>query len=232
MTTIVGCASAEPSAPAPAQESNVAAAKEPTRFVCREYDRATQQLLQRTVVFAQAGADGLVDGKKAAFTLDVYEGTEAVAATEVEGTAETDDVQVSFKSKDGKVGFTMFLDELNESTLRLDGGAGGEFACAEGHLVCSAYDRATQKLKTQTVVLTKKSPGKVLEGKPAAFELALFEGLSPLEERSAEGTVELDDVQLTFSAADGKVGFTTFLDELSESTLTLDKKEAGDFSCR
>lgn len=98
--------------------------------------------------------------------------------------------------------------------------------------VCVEYDRGTGKLKQQTVVLTSLDKTPLKEGRPGKFLLELYQGAGTVEAISTEGRADLEDVQLNFESVNKKVNFTIFLDELNESSLSINGKDAGDFICR
>lgn len=104
-----------------------AAFAENQKFVCVQYDRGTEQLINKTVVLQQTGAGEFKEGIPMAFFLEIYEGQYPVAA--YKGVAETEDVMFNFTSNDGKASFSMYLDEMNESSLTIDGNDHGDFMC-------------------------------------------------------------------------------------------------------
>ena len=82
------------------------------------------------------------------------------------------------------------------------------------------------------VVLTQIGDEKIEENVPARFYFELFRGPSTLADLETEGTVTTEDVYFAFNSDDNKVHFQTYLDELEESSLTLNNKDRGTFVCR
>ena len=221
---------AKPTVAADAPEQN--AAKPRSRFVCREYDRGTSAFKSRTVVLQQMDDLGLTEGKKLTFEAELYEGANVLPARTEKGQAETEDVNFAFTSESGAFKFHTFFDELEESGLQLDGKDAGDFVCFTGHLVCSDYDRSTETLKQQTVVLSQRGTAPIVEGRKIPFDLERFESAKMFAGQTSEGTVETEDVMFVFTSNDTKTVFNVFLDELSESGLTIEGKDRGDFICR
>lgn len=231
LSSLAGC-SADTSTDG-ASEDEARAAKPRARWVCREYDRGTQAAKQRTVVIEQTDDQGLTEGKKLGFSIDLYKGAENYPELSAKGIAQTEDVSFNFKSSDGKVGFNIYLDEMNESGLTLNGQDSGDFVCMSGHLVCSDYDRATKQLKQQTLVLTKTDRARLVEGRKTAFELETFTGGETYNgAASVKGTVETEDVSFTFTSDDKKVELHHFMDEIEEASLKMNGQKRGDLICR
>jgi hypothetical protein len=189
-------------------------------------------LKNRTVVLQQTDKLGLIEGKKLAFDVELYEGANVVAEKEAKGHAETEDVNFQFTSDDGSVEFHIFLDEMEESGLSLAGKDAGDFICFSGHLVCSDYDRKTEALLQRTAVLTKTDKAPLEEGKKVAFDLEIMDGVQTFADDTISGTVETEDVSFVFTSKDKKTVFHHFMDEINESGLTIDGKDRGDFICR
>ncbi len=229
--SVVGCSEAGPAPKGPAEAEQVKA-KPRTRFVCRDYDRATDKVGQRTMLLEQTDDKGLTEGEKLAFSFSLYQGAETYPSRQADGIAETEDVAFSFSSKDGKVGVHLYLDEMGETSLTLDGKDGGDYLCNAGHLVCHDFDRETEQLAQRTVVLTKTDERPLVEGQKTAFSIAIFEGAETYTEKEFDGTVETEDVVFDFQSKDGKVGFHAYMDEADQASLSLDGREAGDFICR
>ena len=97
------------------------------KFVCQEYDRATEQLLQNTIVLSQTGEgkDKLNDqgeyiGYELPYSLELYEGLDVFPEFSAKGLVLTEDVYFGFEGKDKKgqkVNFTIYLDEMEEAGL-------------------------------------------------------------------------------------------------------------------
>jgi hypothetical protein len=226
----LGCSEAGPRPAAPAEPEQVAA-REPARWVCRDYDRATEKLGQRTMILEQTDKKGLTEGEKLAFSLSLYEGAETYPSREADGHAETEDVVFSFASDDGSLSVHLYLDELGETSVTVDGQE-SDFLCQSGHLVCADLDRETDTLEQRTLVFTKTDRRPLVEGQLTAFEVEFFEGAATYRDRVAEGVVETEDVLFTFRSKDGSVGFRHYMDEADQAGLTIDGRESGDFLCR
>lgn len=215
-------------------------AKPKARWVCNEYDRDSNKLKQRTVILSQTDDQGLVEGSALAFAFELYEGSDIGDSMAVEGKVEHEDVNVNFTSADGKVTFGIFLDEMNESSLTIEGEQGGDYVCRDAAgteaknvgMVCTEYDRDAEELGQRTVVLTQTDGKGLVEGEKLAFDLAMFTGAELSAGPTAKGTVETEDVSLTFTGSDDSLAFHVFLDEMNESSLTVGGENQGDFICR
>ncbi len=217
-----------------------AAPKPAARWVCNEYDRADDRLKQRTVILAQTDSQGLVEGSPLAFSFEMYEGAGVSPATSADGKVEHEDVMVNFQSADGKVGFHLYLDEMNESALTLDGAAAGDFICREAQAVatknvswaCNDYNRETNLLGQNTVVLTQTDGKGLASGQKLGFMLESYVGAQTFTDAGeVVGTVETEDVMVNFDAEDGSLKFGLYLDEMNESSLTVADARA-DYICR
>lgn len=91
------------------------------KLVCSEYSRRTSKLLQTTVVLVPSKDGELREGQKFPYRLELYKGAEVVADLEIDGAVLTEDVSFEFTSKDKKVRFHVYMDEMNESGLTVDG---------------------------------------------------------------------------------------------------------------
>lgn len=98
--------------------------------------------------------------------------------------------------------------------------------------VCVSYNRANDRLSQETIVLTPKLSGEVVEGVPAPYSLELFKGAKVSSLLEVDGVVNTEDVSFDFISNDKKVSFDIFLDEMNESSLTIDGKDHGSFICR
>ena len=95
------------------------------KLVCQEYDRQTEQLLQRTIVIDKTYdaveekliRDGYHVGSKSKYYIELYTSPDFIADETYIGVAELEDVNLDFTSNDGKVEFHTYLDELDQSTL-------------------------------------------------------------------------------------------------------------------
>lgn len=99
-------------------------------------------------------------------------------------------------------------------------------------LVCQKYNRSSGHMLKQTVVLQQTGQGKLEEGTPMKFQLEIFEGSESWTDTSVSGLVETEDVMFKFTSDDGKITFHVFMDELEESSLSIDGKDQGDYVCR
>lgn len=105
-------------------------------------------------------------------------------------------------------------------------------ALAHEKYVCQEYNFTSGALKNSTVVLTQTGPGELTEGKKMKFSFELFKKNSLLSELEAEGTVETEDVSFLFTSNDKKISFHIYLDEMNQSSLTVNKIDKGMFLCR
>ena len=72
----------------------------------------------------------LIEGQQLSFMMETFTGAQTFTDNgEVLGMVLTEDVQVHFTSEDGAVKFGIFLDEMNESSLTLDGSTKSDFIC-------------------------------------------------------------------------------------------------------
>ncbi|MES2962697.1 MAG: hypothetical protein V4760_02330 [Bdellovibrionota bacterium] len=102
-----------------------------TKLVCRELegDRQTVVLEIAPGQEAKLGRTGsLKEGVKYDFVLSLYTDNQAHTSKEFTGTVETEDVMFSFQSKDGKLSFQVYMDEMDQSSLTVDGKS-TSFAC-------------------------------------------------------------------------------------------------------
>lgn len=91
---------------------------------CSEYDRSTNERLSRSLILAPVSGE---IGSK--YELHIYEGLDLYPTMELEGSIETEDVHFDFISDDSSVGLYVYMDELNETTLYVNGEASGDFIC-------------------------------------------------------------------------------------------------------
>lgn len=101
-----------------------------TSFTCKELDSKQN----RIVILEQIGNAKIVEGKKVPFKLTVLktpaDGSEvALVVLETEGTVETEDVMFDFTSKDKKVKFGIYMDELDQSWLKIGKAKTSRFEC-------------------------------------------------------------------------------------------------------
>ena len=101
------------------------------RFVCQEYSRLTGQALQRTVVLEQLNDQPMKEAVNYPFSIAMYDGFDHVNSPILEtiGSAQNEDVNFDFNSFDKKISFHIYLDELSESTLYINGNSAGTFSC-------------------------------------------------------------------------------------------------------
>jgi hypothetical protein len=93
-----------------------------SKYVCNE------QGGKKTIVLTGEN-ESLKEGEKYSYTLELFEKSEVMSDLRVEGTVETEDVMFSFTSNDGKVSFMIFMDEMDQSHLTLNGKDAGQFTC-------------------------------------------------------------------------------------------------------
>ena len=91
------------------------------KLVCNEYSRRTSKLLQSTVVLTPLKDGVLREGEKFPYRLERFAGAAVMAELEIDGSVVTEDVSLEFTSKDKKVRFHVYMDEMNESGLTLQG---------------------------------------------------------------------------------------------------------------
>ena len=99
------------------------------KFVCNEYNRQTNTLTQYTVVLAQNGDEKIAEGKAIPFGLEIYKGANVEPELKTSGAALVEDVMLNFKSKDKKVEFSIFKDELDQSALTINGSKKTSYIC-------------------------------------------------------------------------------------------------------
>ena len=111
------------------------------KYVCQEYIYGTEKILPRTVVLEQVGpSEDIYDAdedseeygweSKTPYSVTIYEnGIKAYPYDRTKGFVLEADVMFEYKSEDGKVGFSMYLDEMNESSLSIDGNKVNNFFC-------------------------------------------------------------------------------------------------------
>ena len=99
------------------------------KFVCTEYDRHYDSLLQTTVVLMPIDKGEIKEGEAFKYSIEVYDGANVTPTLEAEGAVLTEDVMFNFESSDGKTKFHIFMDEMNEAGLELDGVAKGSYIC-------------------------------------------------------------------------------------------------------
>ena len=99
------------------------------KYVCSRFDRTTGRLLQNTVALHPLESGDVIEGVPLKYAFELYDGPSVTPSLRVEGTVVTEDVIFRFTSYDGKVRFNIFLEELNESNLTLDGDDGGGYVC-------------------------------------------------------------------------------------------------------
>ena len=99
------------------------------KFVCTEYDRHYDSLLQTTVVLMPNDKGEIKEGVAFKYSIEVYDGANVTPTLETEGQVLTEDVMFNFQSVDGKTKFHIFMDEMNEAGLEVDGAAKGSYIC-------------------------------------------------------------------------------------------------------
>lgn len=108
---------------------STAALADAQKYVCNEYDRATDALKQTTLVVMQTGEGTLIEGESMPFVLEMYKGANVIPDLTVDGVVLTEDVMFNFESNDKTVQFHLYLDEMNESSLTIEGKDVGSFIC-------------------------------------------------------------------------------------------------------
>mgnify|MGYP000473180231 CR=1 FL=1 len=83
----------------------------------------------RTVVLTQTGDREILENRAEDFRLEVYEAGQVTATLEKDGKVLTEDVMFSFKSDDRAVSFMIYLDEMDQSSLRVRGQRTTRFTC-------------------------------------------------------------------------------------------------------
>ncbi|MBX9767650.1 MAG: hypothetical protein K2X47_10300, partial [Bdellovibrionales bacterium] len=99
------------------------------KYVCTEYNRSNNALKQNTVVLTPVQKGSIKENIPFGYRLEVYQGAKVVSELEVIGTVLTEDVSFEFTSVDKKVSFYIFLDEMNESGLKISGRKAGDYIC-------------------------------------------------------------------------------------------------------
>lgn len=99
------------------------------KYVCTEYSRSNDTLKQATVVLTPVQKGNIKERVPFGYRLELYRGAKVVSEMETIGTVLTEDVSWEFTSVDKKVSFYIYLDEMNESGLKLSGRKAGDFIC-------------------------------------------------------------------------------------------------------
>ena len=99
------------------------------KFVCTEYDRKTDKLMQKTVALYPLEKGEIKEGTPMKYSFELHEGADVSATTEVNGTVLTEDVLFNFTSDDGKIEFHIYMDEMNEAGLTINGKTDGSYIC-------------------------------------------------------------------------------------------------------
>ena len=103
------------------------------RFECSQYNFDTGAEMKGRVYLTQTEKGGkLVDGSAKKFTLEYVDDVTLEKPVVVKtGVAKQDDVIVFFKSDDARYTFTIYLDELDQSVLKIDRKRVGMYKCVE-----------------------------------------------------------------------------------------------------
>ena len=99
------------------------------KLVCNEYDRGTEKILQKTFVLIHLDKKEVTDGANNRFVFEMYKGAKTYPEFTASGTVETEDVYFFFQSDDKKVEVSLYLDEMNETELGIDGKKVGDYIC-------------------------------------------------------------------------------------------------------
>ena len=70
----------------------------------------------------------LKEGVKYDYTLEIYKKSQAYRDVEAKGQVETEDVMFNFESNDKKITLSVYMDELDQTTLTVDGNS-TDMAC-------------------------------------------------------------------------------------------------------
>jgi hypothetical protein len=98
------------------------------KYVCQKIGAANKP--GNTTVVVQQIEDGkLTEGTPKRFSLETFKDSMTSAELSTEGNVETEDVNFDYTSDDGKVTFHIYLDELDQSALSIDGKDQGRFVC-------------------------------------------------------------------------------------------------------
>jgi hypothetical protein len=88
-----------------------------TKFFCK----TTEDFEKQTVVVTQASNDDMKEGKKYAFLVEVFNGRDKKPVATAKVQAETEDVSFVANSANGKAHFHVYLDEMDQAALELNG---------------------------------------------------------------------------------------------------------------
>ncbi|MCB9091842.1 MAG: hypothetical protein H6621_03065 [Halobacteriovoraceae bacterium] len=97
------------------------------KYVCQEYDYQTGAVLDRTVVLSPVSDDNTDwdEGEVVSYKLEIYEDQSAwEPEVEIEGLVTVEDVMFQFIGEDNEgreVSMMIYLDEMEESWLTIDG---------------------------------------------------------------------------------------------------------------
>lgn len=104
------------------------------KYVCQEYDRKTEKILDRTIVLSPTGEpsdhigeDGEYESTKIPYSFVIYKGLDTFRAYSQKGTVYTEDVHFRFEAKDSGLSFDLYLDEMEEGYLKLTSDAKIDF---------------------------------------------------------------------------------------------------------
>lgn len=103
-----------------------------TKYICKEIEPAKANDLKRTVVLTQKDNTQINEGVAKDFTLELFSTGEKTPLLTATGLVLTEDVMFTFSTKEGgakNVNFNIYLDELNESSLIIDGQKSIAFDC-------------------------------------------------------------------------------------------------------
>ncbi len=100
------------------------------KYVCNQYNRENEKILQTTAVLTPAQEGEVQEGVPHPYRLALFNGANAVEELESEGVVMLEDVMFEFKSTDAKKArFMLYLDEMEESSLSIAGEEKGDFIC-------------------------------------------------------------------------------------------------------
>jgi hypothetical protein len=96
------------------------------KYVCQEYDRSTEKILDRTMVLNPTGKpsdhldeSGDFESTKIPYSFTLYSGLDTFYARSIKGFVYTEDVIFKFIASDSELSFDLYLDEMEEGYLKL-----------------------------------------------------------------------------------------------------------------
>jgi hypothetical protein len=100
------------------------------KYICYEVDNNLDQVvLGKKLIITQLDNAKLSEKKGSPFLIEVYEDFKNIPSVKVKAISSIEDVIVKITDKKKKILVNMFLDELNQTTLVIDGKTNSNFDC-------------------------------------------------------------------------------------------------------